>query len=194
MKSINTKSIVIFILLMNVLSCKSQILPLNTLLENTTSNAYLKDIDNELDPYVGTYKADFQDKKITIFITKEIHTLVDLGDQEFYRDVLLIKYIVQNLSGIIIQNTQNMTFHSNQIQHTIVSMRTLPSLNAITFSYGGTNCGVGWGKIILKKINTSQISWEYRPNDIILDSTKCPDGTDINIYLPETKDLIFTKQ
>jgi len=51
-----------------------------------------------------------------------------------------------------------------------------------------------WGSIELKKISSTQISWEYRPNDIILDDSKCPLGTDIKIYLPETKDLIFTKQ
>ncbi|WES96049.1 hypothetical protein P2W68_14455 [Chryseobacterium arthrosphaerae] len=87
-----------------------------------------------------------------------------------------------------------MIFSPNQLKHTIYSQWSEDNGNSILFYYGGTNCSVGWGSIKLKKNGTTQISWEYRPNDIILDDNRCPPGTDINIYLPETKDLIFTKQ
>ena len=87
-----------------------------------------------------------------------------------------------------------MNFQSNQFEHTIYSIMTRPTLNIISFTYGGTNCGVGWGDIYLKKLNSTQISWEYIPDSTIIDSSKCPPGTDTTIYLPEAKDLIFTKQ
>ena len=93
----------------------------------------------------------------------------------------------------MLQDTQNMNFQPNQILHTIYSHWVEPN-NILALYYGGTNCGVGWGSIELKKINSTQLSWEYRPNDTILDSARCPQGTYITIYLPETKDLIFTKQ
>ncbi|KMQ68684.1 hypothetical protein ACM39_05150 [Chryseobacterium sp. FH2] len=194
MKTINIKTIILFSLFISFFSCKAQEYPLNTDFTTIQNYSYLKDLNNELSPYIGTYKANFQEKEITIYITQENHKLIDYIDQKFYRDVLCIRYIVKNSTGNALQDTKNMNFLSNQIKHTIYSMRTRPSQNAVIFDYGGTNCSVGNGKIILKKLSSIQLSWEYRPNDIILDSSKCPSGTDINIYLPETKDLIFTKQ
>jgi len=192
MKTINT--ILALICIISAFSCKSQTYPLNTDYDNIPNYSYLKDLNNELNPYIGTYKANFQGKEILLYVVKEENKLVDRIDKKFYRDVLSIRYIVKGPSGNILQDTKNMTFQSDQIRYTIYSMRTRPDIGDLTLSYGGTNCGVGSGKIILKKINITQISWEYRPNDTILDSGRCPAGTDITIYLPETKDLIFTKQ
>lgn len=175
-------------------SCKAQTLPLKTALSDITPNAYVKDLNNELNPYIGTYNSNFNGNQITLYITKESHKLIDYVDQKFYRDVLSIRFIVKNSSQTVLQDTKNMNFQSNQIQHTIYSTMINPYYNLVMLSYGGTNCGVGWGSIRLKKLNPTQISWEYIPNSTIIDSNKCPSGIDINIYLPETKDLIFTKQ
>ncbi|MDH6252831.1 hypothetical protein M2347_002558 [Chryseobacterium sp. H1D6B] len=194
MKMINFKIIIALTFIVNITSCKAQEYPLNSTYMNLPDNSYLKDINNELVQYIGTYKANFDNKEITLFITKENHKFFDLKVKKYYQDVLSIRYIVKNSSGIILQNTQNMNFQPNQLRFAIYSTKTRPTQNTIIFYYGGTNCSVGWGDIFLKKINDTQISWEYRPDDIILDSSKCPSGTDINIYLPETKDLIFTKQ
>ncbi|ANF52762.1 hypothetical protein A0O34_20580 [Chryseobacterium glaciei] len=178
-----------------VFSCKAQqAYPLKTDYTETPNYSYLKDLNNELVSYIGTYKANFQGKVITLFITKEVHKLFDQGKYKFYRDALSIKYIVENSSGITLQNTQSITIPVQQIRHTIYSQWAEDNGNEILFYYGGTNCGVGWGSIRLKKLNPTQLSWEYIPNSTIIDSNKCPSGTDINIYLPETKDLIFTKQ
>lgn len=194
MKTINIKTKILFIFLISIISCKAQEYPLNTFYMNLPDNSYLKDLNNELSPYVGTYKANFEGNEITLFITKQDYKFFDLKIKKYYQDVLSIKYIIKNSSGMILQNTQNMNFQPTQIGFTIYSTKTNPLQNTILFYYGGTNCGVGWGDIYLKKLNNMQISWEYRPNDTIVDSNRCPDGTDINIYLPETKNLIFTKQ
>ncbi|MEY8758886.1 DUF6705 family protein [Chryseobacterium tongliaoense] len=194
MKTINIKTLIFLSLLINILSCKAQEYPLNIDFRNIPNYSYLKDINNELTPFVGTYQGQFNGNQITLFVTKESHKLIDYVDQKFYRDVLPIRFIVKNASQVVLQDTKNMNFQSNQVQHTIYSTIINPYQNLLMLTYGGTNCGVGWGSIRLKKLNATQISWEYRPNDMILDSSKCPDSTNINIYLPETKDLIFTKQ
>ncbi|MDH6252836.1 hypothetical protein M2347_002563 [Chryseobacterium sp. H1D6B] len=187
------KKILFSITLIISFSCHAQqAYPLNTDFDEVPQNSYLKDLNNELDPYIGTYKATFQNMEITLYITKEIMKFFKALN--VYKDALSIRYVIKNSSGAIIQNTQSMVFQPNQSKHTIYSQGTYPNQNIVWFNYGGTNCNVGWGAIELKQINVTQISWEYRPNDIILDSSKCPSGTDINIYLPETKDLIFTKQ
>jgi len=185
---INT--IILFSLIISSLSCKSQIYPLNADYDNVPNYSYLKDSNNELLPYLGNYKANYQGNEITLFITKEENKLVDRIDKKFYRDALVGKYIVKNTSGTVLQDTKNNTNSKIELN----SIGTRLNENSVIFSYSGTNCGVGWGKIILKKINNTQISWEYLPNDMILDYSRCPQGTDITIYLPETKDLIFTKQ
>ena len=176
------------------MSCKAQEYPLKTDYTEIPNNSYLKDINNELDKFLGNYIASFENNQITIFITKQTHTYFDRGKYKYYKDVLSIKYIIKNVTGTVLQDTQNMTFQSNQIRHSIYSRWVEDNGNTLLSYYGGANCGVGWGDIYLKKINATQISWEYLPNDIILDNSTCPAGTDINIYLPETKDLIFTKQ
>lgn len=188
MKTNNFKTIILFIIICT-LSCKAQ-LPLMTAINNIPQNAYIKDTNNILYTYSGIYKANYQGNEITLFIEKEENKFMDYGNKKFYRDALNVKYIVKNASGTILQDVKN----NNNTKIEIFSTTPRSIDNSLLFTYSGTNCGVGWGKIILKKINTTQLSWEYKPNDIILDNSRCPAGTDINIYLPETKDLIFTKQ
>jgi len=55
-----------------VFSCKAQqTYPLNSDYEEIPNNSYIKDLNNELAPYIGTYKANDQGNEITLFITKE---------------------------------------------------------------------------------------------------------------------------
>lgn len=149
---------------------------------------------NLLDAFVGTYRSTFQGNEITLYMVKKTHLLFERVNNKFYKDALSIRFIVKNSSGTILQDTQNMSLPIQQITHTIYSHWVEDNGNKVLLYYGGTNCGVGWGGIELIKINSTQLSWEYRPNDTILDNSKCPAGTDISIYLPETKDLIFSKQ
>ncbi|WET47660.1 hypothetical protein PYS58_13840 [Chryseobacterium indologenes] len=194
MEKTGLKLISIFIAF-SFLSCRAQqIYPLKTDYTEVPQNSYLKDSNNELDSFIGIWKGSFKGNLITLFVTKETQRLFNENQNKYYKDILSIKYVVKNSSGIVLQNTQDMNFEPNQLTHTIYSQWPENNGNSLLLYYGGTNCSVGWGSIILKRLNSSQISWEYRPNDIILDSKRCPPGTDINIYLPETKDLIFTKQ
>lgn len=193
MKTIYFKTIIVLASIANIISCKAQTLPLNTLMENIPQNAYVKDLNNELTPYVGIYKSNYQGNEIALFITKEEDKPTRRMNKNFYRDALIIKYIVKNSSGIILQDTQNMVLN-NESYFNIVSMGTRPTLGDVVLGYDGTNCGIGWGKIILKKLNSTQISWDYRPNSLLIDAATCPPSTDKTVYLPVTKDLVFTKQ
>ncbi len=176
--------------IISLITCKAQEYPLNTDFRNIPNYSYLKDMNNELDAYTGTYNTFFNGNIITLFITKEAHKLIEYTNQKFYRDVVSIKFIVKDSNGIVLQNSQSEDSQKNAIY----SMRINPYYNILTINYKGTNCGVGNGFIYLKKLNSTQISWEYIPDSTIIDSSKCPPGTDTTIYLPETKDLIFTKQ
>ncbi|WP_144280871.1 DUF6705 family protein [Chryseobacterium echinoideorum] len=179
----------------NALSCKAQVIqPLNTKLKDAAQNAYLKDLDNDLNKFIGIYTSTYQDKSITLYITKEYEKLIQSHSKSYYQDVLSVRYIVKDLSGLTLQDTQNTVFQPNQIRFTIYSVKSVPQENFVILIYGGTNCGIGWGEIRLKKLNSTQLSWEYNPNSLVIDSATCPPGTDKKVYLPVTKDLIFTKQ
>ena len=185
----NIKILVTFGLLISFIQCKAQqVFPLNTPLDDIPPNAYVKDLNNELQSFEGVFKSNFQGNEVTLYITKVENKLKESVNKSFYRDALSVTYIIKNSSGIILQNTQN----NNDI--TLYSIKTMPQFNAVVLLYSGTNCGVGWGTIYFRKINSNQIYWDYHPNDIILDPQNCPGNQDIKIYLPVTKDLIFTKQ
>lgn len=190
MKNTILKTIFLLGLISNFISCNAQ-LPLNTFMENIPQNAHVKDLNNELNPYIGVYKANYEGKEITLYITKEEDRLTDYGDQRFYRDALIVKYIVKNSSGTVLQDTYNNNLSTNAIYSTRI--RSYDS--SVILGYEGTNCGIGWGTILLKKINITQISWIYRPNDMMILPGQCPGSPDLTIYLPETENpLIFTKQ
>ncbi|WP_223558045.1 DUF6705 family protein [Chryseobacterium lathyri] len=190
MNILQSKMLLALALILSLMSCKAQTLPLNTALLDIPNGAYIKDTNNELAPYIGTYKTNFNGNEITLFLTKQENKLQKRSSKQFYRDALVIKYIVKNSSGTILQDTQN----NNLDIASIFSIGTEPTENTITFVYRGTHCNVGFGEIKLKRIDSTQISWQYRPNDIVTTAAKCPPTLDTKIYLPETKDLIFTKQ
>jgi hypothetical protein len=192
MKVINKLALILIIF--SALSCRAQqTFPLLTSVDNIPNDSHLKDTNNELQPFVGTYLATYNGNQITLFISKENDKLFDFGNKQIYIDVLSIRYTVKNSLGTSLQDTQNKVFQSDLL-HTIYSSWVTENGSKVTLNYAGTNCSVGWGKILLKKVNTTQLSWEYRPNDITTTSKSCPDNLDTTIYLPETKGLIFTKQ
>lgn len=190
MKILKSKILISLTLLISLISCKAQTFPLNTSLSDIPNNAYVKDNNNELNPYVGIYKANFNGFETTLYITKVESKLEKRSQKQFYRDALVIKYIVKNSTGVILQDTQNNNLNIADLHS--VDVDTVE--NKVIFIYGGTNCRIGWGDVYLKKINLTQISWEYRPDDRVIMPGQCEGNLDKTIYLPETKNLIFTKQ
>lgn len=190
----NTIFKIIFLtgLISNFISCKAQqIFPLSTFIDDIPANAYVKDLNHELDPYIGIYKANHQGHEITLYITKNEHKLEKSVDKTYYLDALVVKYTIKNSSGTTLQDTQNTNLQNNVIS----SYRIRSYDNSVILYYSGTNCGVGWGTVLLKKINSTQISFLYQPDDMIITSERCPGNPDLTIYLPETENaLIFTKQ
>ena len=91
-----------------IVSSRGQTLPLNTILRNIPQDSsYVKDLNHELDPYIGIYKSNFEGNEITLYITKQENKLEKSTGKTYYLDALVIKYIVRNNSGIILQDTQN---------------------------------------------------------------------------------------
>lgn len=190
------KILSILALITSMIACKAQqqIYPLNTYYEDVPNYSYMKDLNNYLPQYVGTYKATYQGNEITLFITKEDMHLTDYGpnDRKYYQDVLHIKYIVKDIAtGAMLEDTQNQPNVNNEI----ISLRTNDlDNNSLSLFYSGTTCGLGSGEIILKKINSTQINWSFWYEKQLLIQGECPNYQSVKVYLPKTTGLIFTKQ
>ncbi|WP_419868150.1 hypothetical protein [Chryseobacterium sp. CT-SW4] len=190
------KTIFTLFALLSLITYKAQqIYPLNTYYEDVPNYSYMKDLNNDLPPYEGTYKATFEGNEITLFITKEDKMLIDYGadDRKYYQDVLHVKYTIKNIStGNVLEDNLN----SNSLsEREIISMGTNPKENnSIDLGFVGGRCFIGWGRITLLKINDTQVKWAYYPNSLILSDSTCPNSSNLKIYLPDTRNLIFTKE
>lgn len=169
-------------------SCKAQtVLPLNTSIMDIPNGAYVKDINNELDQFIGIYKANHNSNEITLYVTKQNDKQIKSGIITFYRDALVVKFTVKNSSGQVLQDTQNLASLDNDLY----SMK-IKNPDKVSLAYEGTTCRVGQGLVYLKKLNASQLSWDYLPQEGY--NKNCPPGTNTTVYLPLALGLIFTKQ
>ncbi|WP_294224872.1 DUF6705 family protein [uncultured Chryseobacterium sp.] len=184
------KNIFLLSIILLSFSCKAQqAYPLDTDYDAIPNYSYLKDTNNELLPFIGTWKAIFDNKEIIIKIDKVDHHLVDYVTNKFYRDLLFMRYNIKNVQGTVIKSTMNLPVTEAKIK----SIRLFPN-QVLSFSYSGGDCRYGWGDVSLKLIDATHVKWRYQPEGVILTNLNCPNGTDTTIYLPETNNLIFTKQ
>ncbi|HCA05764.1 MULTISPECIES: DUF6705 family protein [unclassified Chryseobacterium] len=180
-----------------VFSCKAQqTFSLNTSDYDAPNNSYFKDINNELDNYVGNWDSNFQNKIIRLSIFKEIKRPYKAWGKDFFQDILIVKFEIKDLSGNVIQSTLNNSYALNEnVRNIIMSAAiNLNGNNEINLVYAGGNCSVGKGEITFKKINNTEFYWSYYPGTSTRDDINCPPNLDYNIYLPETENLVFTKQ
>ena len=190
MKILKTPNLLIAYVLMLIfcMSCRAQtILPLNTPFMSIPNGAYIKDTNNELNQFIGVYKANHNGNEITLYITKESDKQIKSGIQTFFfSDVLVVKFIVKNSSGQILQDTQNFTSLNNGFYSIGIEF------NKVSFTYQGANCRVGQGLVYLKKLNATEFLWDYLPQEGY--NKNCPPGSNTTVYLPLALGLIFTKQ
>lgn len=85
-------------------SAQSPILPLTTedIGDNIPNNAYLKDLNNDLDKFVGTWQYSSNGTKLTVLIQK-----IEMYSNEhfhYYEDVLIGRYKFEVNGSVIIDN------------------------------------------------------------------------------------------
>ena len=188
------KNIFTAIFCVTLISCKAQqILPLNTSAYNAPTNSYLKDLNNEFDPFVGTWMVYYQGKSIKLVVDKEIKIPFEMWGKNFYRDRLMVRYEIKNQNGQILEATLNKDF-TNDVALSIEGLKTQENGNIVQLIFSGGNCNVGNGFIYFQKINASQFYWKYTPAGATLNDITCPPNLDYKIYLPEKENLVFTKQ
>ncbi|MCX8526498.1 hypothetical protein OF897_21525 [Chryseobacterium formosus] len=94
------KSILLVLLLIVATSCKSQIYPLNAKMSDLPPNAYVKDLNNELDKYVGLWKGNWNGKTLYIEFKKVKYHYED-DNYPLFVDMILGERKIVNSNGIV---------------------------------------------------------------------------------------------
>jgi len=94
------------------ISCNAQTYPLRTYTP-TAENSYLKDTNNELQYYEGTWKGEWNGKITYVTFNKVIHKYMTSVNQ--YRDMLVARFKVTDLNGTILFDNTNLSEDSVKI-------------------------------------------------------------------------------
>ncbi|PZU90764.1 MAG: hypothetical protein DI529_02100 [Chryseobacterium sp.] len=158
----------LFIFCLSFFACKSQqIIPLETKgfpIENT----YYKDLNNELDPYIGTWKGIFNDKTFIITFSK-YKNYNSTGN--YYKDRLAGKYRMLDASGNQLYSTYNLSDEKAKV----MSLGFVEGANKSKLRFIFSDLCIG-GQIVLNFDNTqkTQMHWTYYTEQtLITDDTGC---------------------
>jgi hypothetical protein len=158
------KSLIIVFGIFTVMFCKAQqrILPLNTTdSDSIRTNDYLKDLDNNFKPFIGNWKATYDDKVIMLRIIKVLKKVSKEGfrgdERLYFKDVLIVQHVIKDTKGHVIEDY----FSKNLDVYKIISYRYNKSRKSAFFNYSGANCGSGSGGIDLKMTDSKHFVWHY---------------------------------
>lgn len=172
------------------LSC-AQTYPLNTNTDVPT-NAYIKDLNNELFPYEGTWQAVWESKTFIIELKKIKKHLDHKENNPYYKDVLVGKFKVLDSSGNALFNNTNLPDNDTKIEGT--RFFTIPYKRYSLFYFDNDICGMS-GDIYINFASTdlTKLTWRYSDmTDIITE--ECPYYNANPFPKPLPENIILTKQ
>ena len=182
------KNIITILLLLITFSCKSQIYPLRTYTD-VPDNSYLKDTNNELNDYIGTWKATWNNKTIFIYISKEINKY----KLYTYMDYLIIKFKVTDVTGTVLFDNTNLP--NDDVK--IVGGNFKELANKYFLSYVDPDLCMRSGIIVINFTDSSktQIKWVFSESENWIDQNCFYYGTPL-AQRPEAipQNAIFIKQ
>jgi hypothetical protein len=182
------KNIFLIILFGAILSCKAQTFPLRTYTD-IPENAYLKDTNNELQDYVGTWKGTWGDRIIYINFKKSINIYNEL--LKYYKDNLIGRFKVTDLSGNILFD--NMALPDGKVKIQGGKFRKID--DKYSLAYVDSDLCDTSGNIIINFTDPSktQLNWKYNEGSNMI-TTDCQyyNTTTFPTALP--KDIVLIKQ
>lgn len=185
------KKIFILIALQSVFLSCAQIYSLNTY-SDVPNDAYIKDINNELVPYVGTWNGTWNNKTLSVQFKRIKKYLDHRENNPYYKDVLIGKFKVLNSSGNILFDNTNLSDNDTKIEGT--RFFTIPNLRYSLFYFDNDICGIS-GDIYINLINGSstQLNWKFVDTTDIITSD-CPYYNSNPFPEPLPKSIVLTKQ
>lgn len=152
------KLIVLGCMLIIAISCKAQtIVPVEKSIDymiagnGIPDGTYLKDVNNLLNKYIGTWKGTYEGKNYTFVITK--FKDVFLGITE---DKLLIRYLITTTNGVVIEDTRSLSDTSTYVIEGSFFSKDL-SYYGLNFFGKNSICG-NQGTVFIRMKNTTNTS------------------------------------
>ncbi len=118
------KPVIIFILMLSV-ACKAQspIIPLEQWDGNVVLNSYVKDVNNKLDLFAGTYVTNANGKMWKIVFVKKMQ----MFNGNYYEDILVGEYEYEDISAVVNTLPNLAQSFPNPYQHSLVGNLLVPN-------------------------------------------------------------------
>ncbi|WP_338732485.1 DUF6705 family protein [Mangrovimonas cancribranchiae] len=159
-----TIALIIPMLFFFAISCKAQIIPVEQVVDHfgnvEDETTYIKDVNNILDNYVGTWVGIQNGKSYTFIITEKI-----IVYDEYYstlNDILIMKYLIVDTNTLdVIEDTTSMSDEDAPCEGIIFRSNSSGGLTYV-FMYTGINedkvsCGQNGDVFITLKNNNTQL-------------------------------------
>lgn len=192
------KKILKYLLIFTALSCKSQvtsIAPLNGLISEHANGTYFKDLNSELDYYVGTWQGISNNKKyIFEFVKFNQHLNGSVNDYYYYEDELKGKLkVIDVQTNQVLYNNLNVT---NYDDYLILGLSKRNGMFSFMYRDKPEKCYVT-AEFNLRRINgqPNQLTYCYFTLKSFGGFSECityQNIQDIPMFLPK-EDLILTK-
>ncbi len=188
------KVIILVCIVVFTLSCKAQILPVEKVIDYIENEdldmpeniTHIKDVNNLLNKFVGTWEGTFDNKSFELLISKHVSIFDGVSE-----DQLLMKYKIVGANNLIIENTLTLS-NSNTL---VVNGGYLKRNGTYVLQpYSGRNskCGQG-GDLFLQPFGASTMKLFLAPMMELLNAKDCPNGEAAQIF-PVKEAMILTKQ
>jgi len=170
LKLIIMKNILYVISFLSIcINCKAQqqILSMNTVGMHI-ENVYYKDLDNELDPYIGTWKGTFDNKTFIITFSKlKLHNTIGNYDQ----DRLMGKYKMLDSNNAELYSTYNLADDKAKVISLGFVEQTSKTKLRLLFS---DLCIEGEIHLNFTSLKKTQMHWKYfTKQTLITDEAGC---------------------
>ncbi|MEO6177666.1 MAG: DUF6705 family protein [Flavobacterium circumlabens] len=183
-------------MLLFAISCKAQTIePIEKAIDYRTSengipdNTYLKDINNLLNKYVGTWKGSYEGKNYTLFIIKYTSKF-----DKITQDILLTRYLITSSDGTVLEDTRSVPNESPYIIEGSYFSKDLTSY-ALNFTSKNSLCGNA-GTLFIRTKNAANtlMSLGFEPNQIMISEETCPGFKLAELTFPRKNSIMLTKQ
>ncbi|MCX8534712.1 DUF6705 family protein, partial [Chryseobacterium luquanense] len=163
------KKLIILLALHSLFLSFAQIYPLNTYSEVPT-NAYIKDLNNDLLPYEGDWKATWGNKIFFVQFKRIKKYLDHKENNPYYKDLLVGKFKVMDQNGLILYDNTNLPNEDTKIEGG--RFFTIPIKQYYLFYIDPDICNIT-GKIYIDFVsnNQTQLNWKFIDTTDIITSS-----------------------
>ncbi|REC70276.1 DUF6705 family protein [Chryseobacterium rhizosphaerae] len=189
------KNIVLILIILLSFSCKAQsVISLEQAYEYSKSPdglpesvTYVKDINNRLDQFVGTWKGSYGGKNYEFQFIKKIN----FGEYSVKWDEIIGRFMVKDNAGNVLYNTLN-EINDNNTYFWGARLQNRAYEMSFVGNYDCLESGSVYIEIRINNTNEMKLFYS-QDKDGILNPAKCPN---FNTYVPllPTETMILTRQ